>query len=40
LYEWSLSDATKVKTGPEMIILLLLSLFLGWLVFIVKYNRA
>ncbi len=40
IYEWSLSDATKVKTGPEMIILLLLSLFLGWLVFIVKYNRA
>ena len=36
LYEWALSDATKVKTGPEMLLLLIASLFIGWFVFIIK----
>ena len=40
LYEWSLSDATKVKTGPEVLLLFLLSLFIGWLVFVTKQKRA
>lgn len=30
LYEWSLSDATKIKTGPEIIILLVLSMLIWW----------
>lgn len=33
IYEWNLSDATKVKTWPELIILLLLSLLI-WAIFI------
>jgi len=36
LYEWALSDATKVKTGPEMLLLLLASLFIGWFILIIK----
>ena len=36
LYEWALSDATKVKTGPEMLLLLLASLFIGWFILITK----
>ena len=40
VYEWSLSDATKVKTGPEILILLLLSLFIWWFTFIVKRKKA
>jgi len=40
IYEWSLSDATKVKTGPELIILFLLSLFIGWLFLVIKQNKA
>lgn len=40
LYEWSLSDATKVKTGPELLILLILSLIIGWMFVFLKQNRA
>lgn len=40
VYEWNLSDATKVKTWPEMIILLLISLLIGWLLFVSKQKRA
>lgn len=39
IYEWDLSEATKVKTWPELIILLLISLFIWWL-FIIKQKRA
>lgn len=39
LYEWSLSDATKVKTWPEIIILLFLSLIMGWMFFIKKSKK-
>jgi hypothetical protein len=40
IYEWSLSDATKVKTGPEILILFLLSLFIWWLVLVIKQKNA
>lgn len=40
IYEWSLSEATKIKTGPELLILLLLSLFIWWLVLIIKQKNA
>ncbi len=40
LYEWSLSDATKVKTGPEVIILIIISLLVAWFVFISKRKNA
>jgi len=36
IYEWSLSEATKIKTGPEILILFLISLFIGWFFFIRK----
>jgi len=39
-FEWTLSDATKVKTGPELLILLVLSLLVGWFMFIKKQNNA
>lgn len=40
LYEWSLSDATKVKTWPEVLLLLILSLFIWWIIFIIKQKKA
>ena len=40
LYEWALSDATKVKTGPEILILFFLSLMIGWFLFINNKKRA
>jgi len=40
LYEWNLSDATKVKTWPEVIILLLVSLLIWWLLFFTKSKKA
>ena len=40
LYEWALSDATKIKTGPEILILFILSLLVGWIIFITKQKRA
>ena len=40
IYEWSLSDATKVKTWPEILILFLLSLFIGWLILVAKQKKA
>lgn len=40
MYEWSLSDATKVKTWPETIILLLISLMIGGLLFFTKSKKA
>ena len=40
IYEWSLSDATKVKTWPEILILFILSLFIGWIVFISKRQKT
>lgn len=33
LYEWDLSKAIKIKTGPEIFILLLISIIIGWLFF-------
>jgi len=36
LYEWSLSDATKVKTWPEVLLLFLLALFIWWIFFFIK----
>ncbi len=32
-FEWDLSEATKVQTWPEMIILLLISLLIAWFLF-------
>ncbi len=29
-YEWSLSEATKVKTGPEVLILFIISILIWW----------
>ena len=40
LYEWALSDATKIKTGPEILILFILSLMIGWFLLITKQKRA
>lgn len=40
IYEWSLSDATKIKTWPEILILFLLSLFIGWLILVAKQKKA
>ena len=40
IYEWSLSEATKVKTWPEVIILLILSLMIGWILFLTKSKKA
>ena len=39
LYEWDLSEAAKVKTGPEILILLLISLLVGW-VFVFSRKQA
>lgn len=39
MYEWSLSDATKIKTWPETIILLFLSL-LAWWFFVARRKNA
>lgn len=36
LYEWDLSEATKIQTGPEMYILLLLSLLIGGFFFTLR----
>lgn len=40
IYEWSLSDATKIKTWPEVIILLILSLLVGWFIFMKTRKTA
>lgn len=40
IYEWNLSEATKVKTGPELIILLLVSLFASGLYIVSKQKKA
>lgn len=40
IYEWDLSEATKIKTGPEMLILLLVSIFAAWLYLVSKQKRA
>lgn len=40
IYEWDLSEATKIKTGPEMLILLLVSIFATWLYLVSKQKRA
>jgi hypothetical protein len=39
-YEWALSDATKVKTWPELLLLLLISLLLPIIYFVIKQKRA
>lgn len=39
-YEGALSDATKVKTWPELILLLLISLLLPIIYFVIKQRRA
>lgn len=38
-YEWLLSDPTKIKTWPEMLIILLISLFAAWLYFFIKWRK-
>ncbi len=38
-YEWDLSEATKVKTGPEMLILFIISMFLWWLFFVINFRK-
>lgn len=40
IYEWDLSEATKIKTGPEMLILLIISIFITWLYLVSKQKRA
>lgn len=39
-YESSLSDATKIKTGPELIILFVLSLLIWWWYVVLKKRNA
>lgn len=39
-YEWDLSEATKVKTWPELVILLLISLFFAWLFLMLARKKA
>lgn len=40
IYEWSLSEATKVKTWPELLILLIISLIAWFMFFYTKQKRA
>ena len=39
-YEWLLSDPTKIKTWPELLIILLVSLFFAWMYLIFKWKKA
>ena len=39
-YEWDLSEATKIQTWPEVIILILWALLLWWLFFIFRRKKA
>lgn len=39
-YLWELSDPTKIKTWPEMIIILLLSLFFAWMYLFIKWKKS
>lgn len=39
-YEWELSDATKIQTWPEVIILLILSMLIWWFVYMRKSKNA
>ena len=39
-YEWTLSDATKIKTWPELLILLILSILVWSFVFILKSKKS
>jgi hypothetical protein len=34
VYEWDLSEATKIQTWPEEILLLLLALLLWWIIMV------
>lgn len=40
VYEWDLSEATKIQTGPELLILLIISIFATWLYLITKQKKA
>lgn len=40
VYEWNLSEATKVKTWPELILLLIISLFVWGLYIVSKQRKA
>lgn len=40
IYEGSLSDATKVQTGPEVLLLFILALFIWWIAFIINKKKA
>lgn len=40
MYEWDLSEATKVQTWPELLILLVLSLLLGFVYVTIKSKKA
>lgn len=39
-YLWDLSDPTKIKTWPEMLIILLLSLFFAWMFLFLKQKKS
>ncbi len=40
IYEWDLSEATKIQTWPEMLILLIISMMVWLFVFITKKKKA
>ena len=40
IYEWDLSQATKIKTWPELILLLIISLLVSWLYVASKQKKA
>lgn len=39
-YEWLLSDPTKIKTWPEILIILLISLFFAWMFLFFKWKKT
>lgn len=40
IYEWDLSEATKIQTWPEMLILLIISMMVWLFVFVTKKKKA
>lgn len=39
-YVWEMSDPTKIKTWPEMLIILIISLFFAWMFLFFKWKKA
>lgn len=39
-YEWVLSDPTKIKTWPELLIVLLISMFFAWMFLFFRWKKA